>query len=321
MDDSLEVDQEDFNRIFELVSNWGKFGSSLEIGTLNFLSTAEVLSAVRLIQEGRVISVSAPLDGSAGPDNPKPMLRYMTELCSTGPLRDQGNAEESYGQAVGYNMDFYGFDYHGMSVSHVDALCHIAYRGELFGGKTAHDAVGAHGSSFGGINNASTGIVGRGVLLDAAHVAKVAWLEPAERLYPEQLEEIEVALDVKVTKGDIVLVRTGRFARRGALGPWDTSAASAGLDVRCMPWLAERQIAALGSDGDSDLRPSPVVGVNDPIHVLALAAMGMSLLDNLCLEELADACTETGRYEFFFVCAPLVVPGGTGSPVNPLAIL
>ncbi len=88
-----------------------------------------------------------------------------------------------------------------------------------------------------------------------------------------------------------------------------------------MRLLADIDIALLGGDGDSDVRPSPVEGVSSPVHVLALTALGIPLLDNLDLERLSVACREEGRYEFLLVVAPLVVPGGTGSPVNPLALL
>ncbi|GAA2937059.1 hypothetical protein GCM10020221_36030 [Streptomyces thioluteus] len=118
-----------------------------------------------------------------------------------------------------------------------------------------------------------------------------------------------------------MLLRTGRFRRRQELGAWDPAAASAGLHVRSMPLLAERGVALLGGDGDSDLRPSPVEGLHSPVHALAVAAMGVPLLDNLDLEALSAACAEAGRYAFLLVVAPLNVPGGTGSPVNPIAVL
>jgi kynurenine formamidase len=118
-----------------------------------------------------------------------------------------------------------------------------------------------------------------------------------------------------------VLVRTGHRRRRSDLGAWDPSNLSAGLAPETMGWLRATDAAVLGSDGDSDARPSPVEGVESPIHALALSAMGMPLIDNTNLEDLADACAAAERWEFLFVMAPLRIPGGTGSPVNPLAIL
>jgi kynurenine formamidase len=117
-----------------------------------------------------------------------------------------------------------------------------------------------------------------------------------------------------------VLIRTGHFRRARELGIWDSSDLSAGLHVDCMPLLAERGISLLGGDGDSDVRPSPTPGIHSPIHILAITAMGLPLLDNLDLEELGAACAEEDRYQFMFVVAPLNIPRGTGSPVNPLAV-
>jgi len=66
--------------------------------------------------------------------------------------------------------------------------------------------------------------------------------------------------------------------------------------------------------------PSVVDGVTYPIHMLQIAAMGMFTADSLQLEDLAHACTEEGRFEFMVVGLPLRLPGGTGSPWNPIAI-
>ena len=120
--------------------------------------------------------------------------------------------------------------------------------------------------------------------------------------------------------GDVVLVRTGHFVRRTKLGPWNPDEISAGVDLSCFPWFKERGVAVLGSDADTDARPGGVEGVHTPAHALALAAMGMPLLDNMDLDRLAETCTSEGRWEFLFVTAPLRLPGGTGSPINPLAI-
>ena len=85
--------------------------------------------------------------------------------------------------------------------------------------------------------------------------------------------------------------------------------------------LADRAVAVLGSDGNSDTAPSATEGVGFPMHVLALTAMGVPLLDYLQLDELSAACASSGRWEFFFATAPLRIVGGTGSPLNPIAVL
>ena len=203
----------------------------------------------------------------------------------------------------------------------LDSLPHVAYKGLLYNGKRANQVVGSKGSSFAPVSRLARGIVARGVLLDAAQARHVDWVEPPCALGAADLETITAALGVEVRRGDVVLVRTGQVWRRRVLGPWDPDLAQAGLATSGLEWLAEREIAVLGGDGDSDARPSPVEGVGGPIHVLSICAMGMLLLDNLDLESLSEACVEAGRFEFLLVVAPLIVPGGTGSPVNPIAVL
>ena len=165
------------------------------------------------------------------------------------------------------------------------------------------------------------GLVGRGVLLDVPALRGVRWLEPGEHIYPDELDGCERKQGVTVQEGDILLVRTGHAQRHADLGPWDSDAAKAGLHPTCASFLAERRIAALGSDGNSDTTPSTTEGIDFPIHALALNAMGVHLLDYLRLEDLVAACVRESRWEFLFFAAPLRVVGGTGSPVNPIAVL
>jgi kynurenine formamidase len=125
---------------------------------------------------------------------------------------------------------------------------------------------------------------------------------------------------VRVESGDILLVRTGRQARRTALGPWDSKSTLSGLHHETAPWLKERGVALLGCDGVSDVRKQPFTVTTHPMHILTLVAMGMQLLDNQHLEDLAAACATRSRWEFMLVVAPLKLIGGTASLVNPIAI-
>jgi kynurenine formamidase len=169
---------------------------------------------------------------------------------------------------------------------------------------------------------ARDGIVSRGVLLDAPRARGARWLEPGEQIRRAELEAAEKAQGARVEEGDVLLVATGRDARRAVHGPWDPAGVGlAGLHPDCIPWLHERRIAVLGSDGVSDALPgSGIPGWPIPVHQCCLVAMGVHLLDNLALGELCEACAARGRYEFLFVVAPLRVEGGTGSPVNPIAV-
>ena len=124
-----------------------------------------------------------------------------------------------------------------------------------------------------------------------------------------------------MAEGDILLVRTGHATRLDELGPWDVVSLKAGLHPSCALFLSERRVSSLACDTNSDTAPPVVDGVGFPMHVLALTAMGVHLLDYLHLRALAGACEEAGRWEFLFVAAPLRIRGGTGSPLNPIAIL
>ena len=135
------------------------------------------------------------------------------------------------------------------------------------------------------------------------------------------LEAAERAQHVRMRTGDLLFVRVGHRRRRDELGAWDAAQARAGLHPTTLPLLAERGIAALGSDGNNDTAPSTTAGIDFPIHVLAINAMGLHLLDYLRFEELVPRCVEADRWSFLCVIAPLRLPSATGSPVNPIAIL
>jgi kynurenine formamidase len=302
-----EISAAEFRELFERVSNWGRWGPDDERGALNYLTPERVAAAAALVSRGRTISLSRPLNTEREPDNPEPADHRMTML----------DGSDSHGLA--FVKDYIGVDYHNDSHSHLDALCHVSYDGRLFNGRPA-DSVSASGAAVETVEVLKDGLIGRGVLLDIPRARGVRWLEPGDSVLPGDLEEAERSAGVRVGEGDILLVRTGHATRLDELGPWDTAGSKAGLHPSCAPFLAERRVAALGCDGNSDTAPSITEGVGFPIHVLALTAMGVHLLDYLHLRELAGACEEPGRWEFLFVAAPLRIPGGTGSPLNPIAV-
>ena len=117
-----------------------------------------------------------------------------------------------------------------------------------------------------------------------------------------------------------LLIRTGRCERVRQKGQWDFVAQAAGLHASTAKWLKARDVAVIGCDGVSDVMPSGVEGLANRLHELVLVGLGMPILDNLDLDPVADMAAKKGRYTFLFVGAPLRVPGGTGSPLNPIAI-
>ena len=184
-------------------------------------------------------------------------------------------------------------------------------------------SVKSTGATLGSIMAAKDGVVGRGVLLDIPKIAGVPYLEPGTAVTVDDLEAAEADHGVTVGEGDILLVGTGRDARRAEHGPWHPfTVGMAGLHPECLPWLHDRGVSVLGSDGVSDVLPGPhPEGWPMPIHQCVIVAMGVHLLDNLRLDQLSAACDRHSQYSFLFTVAPLLVVGGTGSPANPIALL
>jgi kynurenine formamidase len=304
------VSAEAFRALFAELSTWGRWGEDDERGALHHLTDQLVATAARDVRQGLTVTLSLPLNTQSAIHNPHPAVHYMT---------DSSGADVGSG-SLHFLKDYVGVDYHYDGHTHIDALCHIAYRGVLYN-RRPEDAVTPEGAPVDAIDVLKDGLVGRGVLLDMPAVRGKRWLEPGEHVFREDLEAAETQQGVTVRPGDILLVNVGHARRLGELGPWDTAQAKAGLHPTSLRFLAERSVAAIGSDGNSDTAPSSTEGLDFPIHVLAINAMGVHLLDYLQFEDLRVACERAGRWEFLFVAAPLRIVGGTGSPINPIAVL
>ena len=298
-----------FRALYERLRDQVPWGPDDRRGALNYITPAEVLAALGEPRLGRTVSLAAPVEHRPAADNPDPAQHQMKQ-----PLGADA------GPGVSFNLDRIAMNIHGNADSHIDALCHVIFDRALYNGVAA-DTVTAAGAAELSISVAADGIVGRGVLLDVPRSRGVPWLEPGDHVTADDLLATERDQGVRVGRGDIALVRVGHRRRRTEQGPWDAAAARAGLHPALLPVLAERQIAALGSDGNNDTAPSAVTGVDFPVHVLAVTALGLHLLDYLQFTELAQACEAAGRWSFLCVIAPLRLPAGTGSPVNPIAIL
>jgi kynurenine formamidase len=168
---------------------------------------------------------------------------------------------------------------------------------------------------------AADGIVGRGVLLDVPRTRGVKWLEPGDQVSADDLATAESRQEVTLGEGDLAFVRVGHRSRRAQRGPWDAASARAGLHPEVLEWLAGRKIGLLGSDGNNDIAPSVVRGLDFPVHVLAVTGLGLHLIDYLDLEVLAGRGAELRKWSFLCVIAPLRLPDATGSPVNPIAVV
>ncbi|MEQ1857464.1 MAG: cyclase family protein [Longimicrobiales bacterium] len=288
------------------LSNQGRWGANDELGTLNLITPEHRVRAARLVTQG--VSVSLSHD-------------YLKERAedSTSPFGHEILGSPS----AGYISDRYTVSYHGYAHSHMDALCHNSSGGLMYNGipRTTVDTIASgDGCTRLGITTVKQGVVTRGVLLDIARLKGVDYLEPGTAITIADLEAAERQAGVRVGEGDVLLVRAGRWARRADTGAWATGRLGAGLHASVLPWLRERGVAMLGSDYISDVLPSQVEGVAQPIHLVTLVTMGMWLFDNLDLEAVAEVAAEQDRWAFMLVAAPLAVPGGTGAPLNPVAI-
>ena len=306
------VSAQEFDQLFERVSNWGRWGPDDEKGTLNYLTPEKVRASAALVKSGRTVSLSLPINTAAGPDNPRPSVHYMVKTHDIRPEHGEPR----------FAGDYLGTELHGDCRTHIDALCHVAYKGRLYNGKSP-GAVTSRGATLMDITDYAHGIAGRGVLLDVPRFRKVKWLEPGEAVTSEEIEAVEEFQGVRLEEGDIFLFRTGHHRRRLELGPWNNNwdgEGQAGLHVNAMPLLHQRKVAVFLPDGDGETVPSNVEGVTYPVHALQIASMGMACADSLQFEELVKVCEEENRWTFMVVAAPLRLPKGTGSLVNPIAI-
>lgn len=298
---------EEFDDLFNQVSNWGRWGAGDERGTLNFLTPSLVARAASLVKTGKSVSMARPVDTIASLDNPNPAIHHMTRCYDIG-------TED----AVQFVSDYLGCACHGVAHSHFDALCHVAYKGKLYNNRSLN-TVTSQGSKSMDITQYGQGIVGRGVLLDIPRLRKAKWLDPGDVVTSEELEAAEKSEGVKLGEGDIFVFRVGHYSRRIELGPWDPET-RAGLHPTAMKLLHERRIAAFFPDADGEVIPSPVESVSAPVHALQITSMGLACADSLQLEELAKECEREDSWEFLAVASPLRLKGGTGSLINPIAI-
>ena len=298
------VSRAEFDAWMQEISNWGRWGEDDELGTLNLVTAAKSKAAAALVREG--VSVSLALD-----------LNTVQDELNANPFRHTVSIGQFSGHAVA--GDDYGVQYHGFAHSHIDGLPHFAHKGKLYNG-FGFDTIKPTGATKLGIHVAKNGIVARGVLVDMPWLKGVDFLKPGTAITVQDLAAWEERTGIVVGSGDVLLVRTGRWERVRQKGQWNFLAAAAGMHASVAKWLKARDVALIGCDGVSDVMPSGVEGLANPLHELVLVGLGLRILDNLNLDDVAAAAASRERWTFMFVGAPLRVVGGTGSPLNPLAV-
>jgi kynurenine formamidase len=301
----------------ETLSNWGRWGADDELGTLNFLDPECVARAAGLVRSGEVVSCAIPIDYGREPHSRTGHARARA-AWKNAPIQfvfAPGDLSRLEDESSRHANDAFLISPHGSMITHLDALSHIHFRGRMYNGFPSGSVSRYRGAERCGIEVARHGIAGRGVLLDVPRALGRNWLDDGEEIFPDDLEAAERLAEVRVGRGDILLVRTGYRARN----PEGAASGRPGLQAVCLPWLREREVAALCSDVTQDVRPHGYQ-VGSPIHTVGILALGLWLIDNCFLEDLAAACTRNGRWEFLLTAPAVVFNRSTGSPVNPLAI-
>ncbi len=292
------------------LSNWGRWGPDDQRGTLNLITPSKTRAAAGLVVDGVSVSLARFVSEEKAIDSQtfSPTRHWMTRI-------DPNTGE------VLFALDAMSFSLHDGQLSHMDALCH--YRTErdgelvIFNGYPQN--LDEHGCKDLAIDRMGPGYVTRGILVDMPLLRGVDWLEPTTPLYVSDLEEWEDFAGVTVGSGDVLLVRTGRWAKREQDGPWDYAGGGAGLHASVLPWLTERGVAVLVGDAVNDVQPSGVEGLRRPIHQLTQVFIGLPLVDNGYLEDAAREAAQRQRWEFMISWQITKVPGGTASPFNALA--
>lgn len=284
--------------------NWGRWGDRGGAGAINLITAEKRLKAVSLAKTGRTVSLSRPFPVTPSIENPHPAQHFMMR-----------NERPPGG---GSATDFYGIRYHGTATTHIDALCHVWNQDGMWDGRNPDDVITLSGSRYATIDEWSNGILTRGVLLDVPNHRGKPYVTEDEPVHGWELEDIAREEGVTLEPGDAVLVYSGREAYANDHGgAWGGGATRPGLHASCLPFIRDNDMSILGWDM-MDASPNEY-DIPWTVHG-AIFAYGVALLDNSLLQPLAEACSEEGRYEFMLTINPLVVIGGTGSPVNPIAV-
>jgi kynurenine formamidase len=289
------VTKEQFERWMTELSNWGRWGKDDQRGALNLITVEKRKQASTLARTGTVVSLARPIVGQNTPTAPRPIEQggRFTNLFMADPAPQKDGDFLFERQEIAY---------HGGTLSHFDALCHVAYQGKNYNGFVFKEIFAKDGGcSKLTVTSAKDGIVTRGLLLDI----------PGTPVRRQDIEAWEKRTGLKISAGDALLLRSGRAVGAGM-------PARGGYDPSLMPFLKERDIAVMGSDMAQEGGQIP--GVSIPMHFFALVALGVHLLDNLALDELADTANRLKRWEFMLVVEPLPVQNGAGGAVNPLAL-
>jgi kynurenine formamidase len=302
-------------------NNWGRWGEEDQRGALNLLSGDVVRTALGAVRHGSVLSLSLPIKGSTSSSvsstvphlKGRPLPQHFMSV--DGADYEAGVKLPAGGR--GMADDALIVSPHG-TTTHMDALCHMWTGKRIYNGHPS-SRIRSYGATRCGMENID-GVVTRGVFFDMPAFRGVEVLDPADRITVADLEAISKKNGVIIGRGDAIVIRTG-WPTVFAQSPERYWAGEPGLSADAAHWLAARDISLVASDNSAicglNVEGRADESLDDDIHMIFLWRHGIYLIEMLWLEELAAK----GQATFLFVVAPLKIVGGTGSPVNPLAVL
>lgn len=290
------------------LSNWRRWGADDQRGTFNLITAEKTREAAALVQEGITVTLQHFVT-----------LEPALDAGAFGPTDHWMSRVDENGMPT-FALDEIQFSLHDGMLSHLDALCHYRTReqidGEWYIFNGYRQNLGPEGCQDLAIDRMGTSYITRGILVDMPLMKGVDWLEPSTPIYVEDLEAWEEFADVRIGSGDALLIRTGRWLKREVEGPWAYNRGGAGLHASVIPWLRERDVALLVSDAVNDVQPSGVEGINRPVHQLTQVTLGLPIVDNGYLKDVAETARRLQRWEFMTSIQINPVPGGTASPFN-----
>jgi kynurenine formamidase len=318
-----KLTRDDLREAAEKYKNWGKWGADDEIGTLNYTQPEDIVAAAQLVRKGKVISLALNFDqhGPQGAKSKYPSLGRINPLhvmLRTGTDAYSGVLDKR-GIRAADDMVVMPLQ----SGTQWDGLGHVFYEDYMWNGYDCRE-VTSFGAQKCGIEKTKARMVGRGVFLDVARALGKEVLEDGYAITCQDLDRTAQAQNVKVKRGDYVIVRTGQMEAKLREGNWDgyPGGDAPGFSFETLDWIHRNEIAAIASDTwGCEVRPNESEpGINQPWHWITIPIMGLTMGEIFFLGELGTDCAEDGVYEFMFVAPAIPITGAVGSPANPLAI-
>ncbi|MCC5868046.1 MAG: cyclase family protein [Gammaproteobacteria bacterium] len=290
--------------------NWGRWDN--DQGTLNFIDDQAVKRALSAPLTNTVVTLGSPLrqDEARGGGGFSHRMLHARKY-------DFGPKEEPVFEAA----DEFSVVIHGLTNAHIDALAHVGHKGKSFNDTQFEEIVTEKDGAVRMSVDRMGGIVTRAWFVDVPRQRGLQFLTPGDPVIPEDIAGLEGLIE----PGDALLIRTGRFSAP-LVRPDDDEARDdhgnwSGLHFECVDLIDRWSVSTVGTDGPGDNFPSTCPDCSVPIHILFEAYMGLPLIHSLNLEALSEELDGRVSKAVMLAVAPLILPGGTGSPVNPLAII